>query len=77
MKIKELPPQTNLCGIYIKNSRKFMVLRHAWPCGDKEIGMFLMTPKEYATGEGRLHPVFMTRTKFLNLEVYYDHFSMP
>lgn len=71
MKIKELPKDKQLNGVKIKHKRKIMCIAHAWPVGTdgKKLGMFLMDPENYKTQNGRLHPVFMTRTKFFNLEV--------
>jgi hypothetical protein len=71
VKIKNLPKDKQLNGIKIKHGKKLMCIAHAWPVGinDEEIGMFLMDPENYKTQNGKLHPVFMTRTKFMNLEV--------
>lgn len=71
MKIKDLPGNEQINGVKIKHKRKIMCISHVWPAGTsgKELGMFLMDPENYKTQHGKLHPVFMSRTKFMNLEV--------
>lgn len=71
MTIKDLPGNAQLNGVKIKHKRKIMCIAHAWPVGTdmENIGMFLMEPENYETQNGKLHPVFMSRTKFMNLEV--------
>ncbi len=69
MKISELPKDKNLQGITIKHNRKKWVLAHAWPCGEESIGMFLVEPREWHGSRKQLHPAYLSREKFFDLQV--------
>jgi len=69
MKIKNLPDSTVLNGIKIRVEETIYCLNHAWKCEDDQVGMFLMTPQQYKTGNGRLFPHFMSMEEFENLEI--------
>jgi len=64
-----MPQSRDIIGIKIEHEGKQMVLRHAWPCGEDKIGMFLVTPEEYGKSRQSLKPAFLPREEFFELEV--------
>ncbi len=69
MKIKDLGEHDNIIGKTITNGAKKMIIAHAWPCGENEIGMFLVKPGDANKTTEKLNTLFVTRKAFLNMDI--------